>query len=208
MVNQYPREPDQTLPEARCLLYRNEGAEGNWLKIKLEGIEADLDGIGSRVEVTVGDVTMIREIDGGSSHLSQNSTIAHFGLADNEVADKVVVKWLGGKTQELTNVAANQQITIQEVMEATTSNSENSLLIYPSIIEDRVVMEYELEEIGPIEFSVYDAQGRLVEDLIRIERPAKKGLWQWNVDRALSPGVYLIQMRTEKGLVGKRAMKF
>jgi len=58
---------------------------------------------------------MIREVDGGgSSHLSQNSNIVHFGLAEAEVVDSVLVTWTGGKEQLLTEVAANQLLEIVE----------------------------------------------------------------------------------------------
>ena len=43
---------------------------------------------------------MIREIDGGgSSHLSQSSTIAHFGAGNAAIADSIIVTWVGGKKQ-------------------------------------------------------------------------------------------------------------
>lgn len=96
-------------------LYRNDSTQGNWLKVALKGIEAETRGLGSRVEVVVGDRKMMREIDGGnSSHLSQNSTIAHFGLGKAEVVDSVIVKWLGGKKQVLINQPANNLLTIVE----------------------------------------------------------------------------------------------
>ncbi|MDH4091582.1 MAG: ASPIC/UnbV domain-containing protein [Cyclobacteriaceae bacterium] len=58
---------------------------------------------------------MIREIDGGSSHLSQNSTIAHFGLGTATSVDAVILKWIGGKEQVLTNQKVNTLLTITEV---------------------------------------------------------------------------------------------
>ena len=102
------------LPEARVLLYRNEASNGNWLKVKLEGIKADNDGLGSRIEVLTDERLLIREIDGGSSHSSQSSTIAHFGLGSDELVEQVTVKWVGGNAQVLDNVASNQFITIRE----------------------------------------------------------------------------------------------
>jgi hypothetical protein len=96
-------------------LYRNDGANGNWLKVVLKGTDADTHGIGSRVEIVVGKIKMIREIDGGSSHLSQNSTIAHFGLGPTTAVDSVIVTWTGGKKQVLTNQPVNKLITIIEV---------------------------------------------------------------------------------------------
>ena len=103
-------------------LYRNDSTTGNWIKIALQGIDADKHGLGSRVEVVVGNIKMIREIDGGSSHLSQNSTIAHFGLGEATVVDSIIVTWTGGKKQILTGQKANQLVIITETAGAKTSS--------------------------------------------------------------------------------------
>ena len=58
---------------------------------------------------------MIREIDGGSSHESQNSSIAHFGLNDINLIDSIIVKWPGGNVQHQINVSSNQMIEIEEI---------------------------------------------------------------------------------------------
>ena len=63
---------------------------------------------------------MMREIDGGgSSHISQNSTIAHFGLGADTIIDSIIITWVGGKKQILTQQKINQFITITE----STNNS-------------------------------------------------------------------------------------
>ena len=96
-------------------LYRNDSAKGNWIKIKLNGIEAETHGLGSKVEIVVNGKHQIREIDGGgSSHLSQNATYAHFGIGDATQIDEIIVHWTGGNTQVLKNQKANQVITITE----------------------------------------------------------------------------------------------
>jgi enediyne biosynthesis protein E4 len=96
-------------------LFRNDSPTGNWLKVALQGVEAEKHGIGSRVEIVIGNKKMIREIDGGgSSHLSQNSTIAHFGLGAASQIDSVIVTWTGGKKQVLVNQPANQLLIITE----------------------------------------------------------------------------------------------
>jgi hypothetical protein len=96
-------------------LYRNDSAVRNWVKVKLNGVDAELNGLGSRVEVVIGKTKMIREIDGGSSHLSQNSLMAHFGLGGARVVDSVIVNWLGGNRQVLTNQKINSVLTVIEV---------------------------------------------------------------------------------------------
>ncbi|MEO0340420.1 MAG: ASPIC/UnbV domain-containing protein [Bacteroidota bacterium] len=163
--------------------------------------------MGSRVEVKLNDRTLIREIDGGSSHLSQNSTIAHFGIGDHEVVESVTVKWLGGKSQTIDNVAANQVIKIIETDQPLVEFPENTIKVFPGFFEDRIVLEYKLEEPGPITLSVFDAQGRLIRELTEIEAPARTGIWQWNIDQELIRGMYIFQLRTKNQVVGARAIK-
>lgn len=97
-------------------LYRNDSAGGNWIKIALKGLQAESHGLGSKIEVEAGGKKMFREIDGGgSSHISQNSVIAHFGLGQATKIERITVYWTGGNKQVVTNIAANQKITIVEV---------------------------------------------------------------------------------------------
>jgi enediyne biosynthesis protein E4 len=97
-------------------LYRNDlPQKGNWLKIALSGKNAESHGIGSRIMVVANGHHWLREIDGGSSsHLSQNSTIAHFGLGNATKIDSIVVTWTGGKRQVLVNQPINTLLTIFE----------------------------------------------------------------------------------------------
>ncbi len=111
--------------ESLTRLYRNDGPKGNWLKVVLKGVQAESHGLGSRVQIVLGDKRMMREIDGGgSSHLSQNSTIAHFGVGDATKIDSVIVTWIGGKRQVLVDQKVNTQLIITEV------EDEESLAIY------------------------------------------------------------------------------
>lgn len=121
VVNQ---EPILSFPEnikSVTKLYRNDSATGNWIEIALKGIQAETHGIGSRIEVVAGGRKMIREVDGGSGHLAQNSTVVHFGVGSHAVIDTIRVIWLGGKEQILTHQNANQFLTITEI-EGKTSN--------------------------------------------------------------------------------------
>ena len=129
VVNQEAVLPNYPVPSV-TKLFRNDSAKGNWIKIALKGIAAETHGIGSKIEVEAGGIKMIREIDGGgSSHLSQNSVIAHFGLANAVKIDKITVYWTGGNKQTLTNIPANQLITITEVPQKKSGHFYVYLLI-------------------------------------------------------------------------------
>lgn len=114
VVNQGPVKPDY--PDSSVTrLYRNDLARDNYLKVALEGVKAESRGIGSRIEVVANNTKMLREVDGGgSSHLSQNSTITHFGLGNASTVDSVIVTWIGGNQQVLTNIDANKLLVIRE----------------------------------------------------------------------------------------------
>ena len=121
VVNQKPIHDNYRVPSV-TKLFRNDGAKGNWFKVALKGTASEANGIGARVEVFSDGKHMIREIDGGnSSHMSQNSAIAHFGLGTANTVDRIVVTWAGGKKQELTNQKANTSILIMENPESKTS---------------------------------------------------------------------------------------
>lgn len=114
IVNQKPVQEYPT-PSVTKLL-RNDKPQGNWLKVALKGVAAESHGIGSRVKVVSGKTQMIREIDGGgSSHLSQNSVIAHFGLDNAKKVDSVIVTWAGGKQQVLLDQKINELLIITEI---------------------------------------------------------------------------------------------
>ncbi|TVZ16379.1 CRTAC1 family protein [Maribacter sp. MAR_2009_72] len=100
---------------SKTKLFRNDIKKGNWLKVALKGIASETNGIGSRVTVITNGKKQIREIDGGgSSHLSQNTVIAHFGIGLQTQIDSVIVNWTGGNSQVVTHIAANQLLEIVE----------------------------------------------------------------------------------------------
>jgi hypothetical protein len=132
VINQKPVLQYPVASETR--LYRTDSVNGNWLKIKLKGNESDLQGIGSRVTVVLGKTRMIREVEGGSSHLSQNSTIVHFGLGKATVVDSVIVTWVGGKQQILTRQKINSLITVVEIAGEKKSNNWIYVIIFLVVI--------------------------------------------------------------------------
>lgn len=114
-------------------LYRNDSAAGNWLQIKLKGHASESRGLGSRVELYYDGKKLIREVDGGgSSHISQNSSVIHFGIDSSSYIDSIVVKWSGKKTQHVGHVQANQKIEIEQM--EVKSRPDRTTLLLASII--------------------------------------------------------------------------
>lgn len=95
-------------------LFRNLGNDNHWLQIDLEGIISNRDGIGAQVFVTTNGFTQLREQSGGMHLTAQYHQRLHFGLANHTVIDEVEVRWPSGIIQRLTNIPADQLITITE----------------------------------------------------------------------------------------------
>ncbi len=97
-------------------LYRNNATGLNaftWLKVKVTGSISNRDGIGAKVWVRTGQDTQLREIDGGSSHLSRNTLTAHFGMQSAQTGD-VTVTFPSGITQEQLFVDVDQTLQVDE----------------------------------------------------------------------------------------------
>jgi hypothetical protein len=86
----------------------------HWLEIDLEGTKSNRDGIGARVEVIAGGVRQVRIQDGGMHHRGQNHSRLHFGLGRNAEAERVIIRWPSGATQELKSLPANRILPIKE----------------------------------------------------------------------------------------------
>ncbi len=103
-------------------LYINDQGTGNhWLKVRLKGTVQRF-GVGARVIVTVGDKKQIREAIAGSSYLSMDSLIQHFGLGAATTVDRVEVLWPGaGEPTVILNPEVDQTLLVEEAQAACDS---------------------------------------------------------------------------------------
>jgi hypothetical protein len=98
-----------------AVLLRNESPRtGHWLQVRLRGTKSNRFGIGARVRIAAGSLTHTREHLLGTSYLSTDSSLLHFGLGDAPQAEWIEVAWPSGATSRLVNVIADQTITVTE----------------------------------------------------------------------------------------------
>lgn len=205
VVNQKPIEHMDRIGDSYTKLYQNNASAGNWLKIKLKGKISDSDGIGARVEIVTGHGTMIREVDGGSSHESQNSTIVHFGVGHASLIDTVKIRWIGGAEQILTQIPANQTLTIEEKVNTIEDANVN---LYPTLFSNTV----NLSLLFPIEatftLKIVNVQGKVLER-IKSEVPQRYASINWSVPLSTQNGLYFFIVNWGDGqYVIKRGIKF
>ncbi|GAB4112887.1 MAG: hypothetical protein Kow001_14580 [Acidobacteriota bacterium] len=100
---------------SRATLYRTDSTTGNgWLAVRLEGVESNRSGIGTRLVCRTGGLEMVEEIRSGGSYYSQSQLRAHFGLGKAQQVDLLEVRWPSGRIDRLENLAPNRLLHVVE----------------------------------------------------------------------------------------------
>lgn len=101
-------------------LYRNDGGNANnFICIRTRGVKSNRDGIGAIVRVESASGKQWSVVRSGSSYASQSDLALTFGLAKDATVTAIEVEWPSGAKDRVTNVAANQFVTIEEGMGIT-----------------------------------------------------------------------------------------
>ncbi len=94
-----------TTNQGPALLYRNDLGNGNRsLRLSVTGTKSNRDGIGTVVRLYTPDGAQMRTVKTGSSYLSQSELPVTFGLGRRDAAERIVVEWPSGRTQEFANI--------------------------------------------------------------------------------------------------------
>ena len=96
------------------LLYENHFPKRHYLKVSLRGTKSNRLGIGARLIAFVNGRQLVREQYPVNSYRSQMSNIVHLGLGDADKIDGLVIYWPSGARQELTSLAGDRHILVEE----------------------------------------------------------------------------------------------
>lgn len=98
-------------------VYRNNSEKlnsgNNYLEFRCEGYAKNAAGLGTKVHVYTGDKMQFIQHTNMRGYITSIENDLHFGLGNAAKADLVEIEWLDGSKQILTDVNANQIITIK-----------------------------------------------------------------------------------------------
>jgi len=131
-VGDFDRDGDEdifvmNMNDRSSLLVNQGGNQKNFISVKLQGRKANRDGIGARVTAVVGARRLVNEVRSGSTFLSQSDLRLHFGLGTAATVDRLEIEWPGGQIETVSNIKANQFLTITEGEGITAAAKPRSL---------------------------------------------------------------------------------
>lgn len=85
-----------------------------WIKIMLQGVESNRDGIGAKISVYVDGEVTYRMTFCGENYLGQNSRWEIFGLGDQQAADSLEILWPSGVLDQYFDVNGLQSLVLIE----------------------------------------------------------------------------------------------
>ncbi len=98
---------------------QDRSADHHWLQVRLRGTTTNRDGVGAQVRLVVGDLVLVDEVHSGRGYQSYWGGRLHFGLGPRKRVDRIEVRWIGGGTDVLEDIAVDQVLTLFESVSPT-----------------------------------------------------------------------------------------
>ncbi|RQW05535.1 T9SS C-terminal target domain-containing protein [candidate division KSB1 bacterium] len=192
--------------ELEKLLMHNEGNSNHWLVIKPRGTVSNHDGIGARVRLVTGDLSQVRQIEGGGNGgMTAGYPWAHFGLGSAAVVDSLIVTWPMGTVDVETNVEADRFITFEEgtgiIVDVQTKPQQqpsNFVLQqnYPNPFNPSTTISFHVPKKSDIRLILYDILGNVVQEIAAGEFAAGRHDILFDADH-LATGLYFYKLSTD-----------
>ncbi len=143
-------------------IYYNVSNANNWIKINLQGLVSNGNGIGARVEIYGAFGKQIREIKSGNGFAQQSTLNAHFGIGTATTITKIIIRWPSGLVDTILNPNINQATMVVEGATLAVENFTNSnFSIYP--IPSKNILNIKTNGNLIMKLAqVYDLNGKMV----------------------------------------------
>ncbi len=143
-------------------LYINDGNANNWVKVGLEGVESNKNGIGARVKI-VGDWgTQMREVRSGQGFSHMNSLLAHFGIGTSTEIETIIIEWPSGTVDVIENPNINETIIVIEgsTILSVDDFDKNDVSLYPNPTSN--FLNFSMKGLENVPVQIIDVTGKIV----------------------------------------------
>ena len=97
------------------MLLHNAGVPAtHWVSFEFAGAKSNRLAIGTKIKIIAGASTQTEEVRSGGGYISQHDLRVHFGLGAATKVDSVEIRWPSGKTETLSNLAADKFYSVLE----------------------------------------------------------------------------------------------
>lgn len=164
----------------------------NWIKVTLQGIQSNRNGIGARVEIIGTWGKQIRDIRSGEGFKYMSSLNAHFGIGTATQISQVIIHWPSGVVDVINNPVINQTLNVTEGSFALSHQNfkQQKLNIYPNPASDCLFIE-NCNELNIFSVKIYTQNGVLVKDY--------KANFNSISIKDLCEGIYILSIETNDG---------
>jgi hypothetical protein len=164
----------------------------NWIKVSLQGIQSNRNGIGARVEITGAWGKQIRDIRSGEGFEFMSTLNAHFGIGTATAITQIKIIWPSGTVDVINNPSTNQTVHVIEgnfPLSATSFNGKE-IKIYPNPTSDFLSIS-NMENINISSINIIDASGKNMKKIT-------SNFTKIDVTN-LSAGIYILSIETKDG---------
>ncbi|UGS20315.1 FG-GAP-like repeat-containing protein [Flavobacterium cyclinae] len=138
----------------------------NWIKVNLQGIQSNRNGIGARVEIYGAWGKQIRDIRSGEGFRHMSTLNAHFGIGTATEITQIVIIWPSGIVDVINNPNINEALSVIEGSSPLSLvNNENSkIIIYPNPTSDIITLS-NIETLSVKNISIISTLGKVVKNV-------------------------------------------
>ncbi|MDC9724157.1 MAG: FG-GAP-like repeat-containing protein [Urechidicola sp.] len=171
----------------------------NWLKLKLQGVTSNKDGIGSKIEISAGGKTQYRYTLNGEGYIGQNSNTEFIGLGTETTIDYLKITWLSGTVDYFTNVSVNQSLTVQEGESLSVDEfNDISIQVFPNPVKNQLNIQLKNANSENSIVELYDLLGKRV-----IVKSADSSIIKIDVSN-FSSGLYFLKCLVDNKTITRK----
>ena len=164
----------------------------NWIKVSLQGVQSNRNGIGTRVEIYGAFGKQIRDIRSGEGFKYMSSLNAHFGIGTATGITQVIIRWPSGVVDVINNPSINQSLHVVEGSSPLAQDdfSTNKIVLYPNPASEQLtISNIDLSTIKDI--SIVSMHGKVIKKV----KLTNETISITN----LSEGIYILAIETTDG---------